>query len=147
PSVDCNQSCAQGEICSAGRCVMLPQMCPPGGCPQGSYCDLSMNRCVAGCLRDMECSELQTCTLRQCAACPTLRGNCDRAANDACETDLGTDRTNCGTCGHTCPTGRGCAGGMCQCSNGRTDCGGTCIDTTGDKMNCSRCGNACQDPA
>src|SRR5262249_26009436 len=33
------------------------------------------------------------------------------------------------------------------CAEGRTDCNGTCVDTTTDPVNCGACGDACSAPA
>lgn len=40
-------------------------------------------------------------------------------------------------------SGRPSVGGVCPCPSGTTDCGGTCVDTSRDALNCGGCGQAC----
>ncbi len=61
-------------------------------------------------------------------------------------TDLSTDESNCGTCGHSCSTGQTCSGGSCTntpCLSHQTDCEGICVDLSSDHDNCGTCGHAC----
>lgn len=54
------------------------------------------------CVADVDCGSGQACCSGTCR-------------------DLSSDPANCGSCGHICPTGEGCRGGVCQCgSSGRT---------------------------
>ena len=74
-----------------------------------------------------------------------------------CDVNLKNDRSNCGECGHACPTGLSdtyeCIEGKCVvvCGTDRTDCDGIidngCEVMPSDPLNCGGiCGNAC-DPA
>jgi Ca2+-binding RTX toxin-like protein len=95
-------------------------------------CDLHVYVCNAGTLRD-----------------------CDRAPENACETDVATSVAHCGACGSTCPNmanaQRACVSGSCQigsCNNGFSDCDGAVangceINTKTDASNCGTCGAAC----
>ena len=72
-------------------------------------------------------------------------------------TDTATDGKNCGSCGNACPFAETCSAGSCQkpaaqqaktadycLVTGKTNCGGTCIDTQGsDSRNCGGCGWTC----
>lgn len=101
-----------------GGGVALPAICPSGGCPHGSYCDLNSNRCVAGCLSDDDCPGDEVCRDRSCVT----------------------------GCREDCSGGRVCVGSQCQCPQGTTECGGVCTDTSSDAQSCGACGNACAAP-
>jgi formylglycine-generating enzyme required for sulfatase activity len=57
---------------------------------QATACDLHVYTCNAGTKRD-----------------------CDRAPENACETDIQTSAQHCGACGAACAAGQGCSGGSC----------------------------------
>jgi hypothetical protein len=92
--------------------------------------------CVAACT---SCTSLQyettACTSgsnRACTACGANLGNCDGNAANACETNLQTTVTNCGSCGNSCPAVTNgvasCSGGSCTftCNSGFYRSGSTC---------------------
>ena len=56
-----------------------------------------------------------------------------------------TNPLHCGGCGHACPTGQLCSGGVCvtSCSPPLVACSGSCVDTQTNADHCGRCGNAC----
>lgn len=128
----CQLDCAAGETDCNGSCVNLntdPQNC--GSC--GHVCDLAnvdQNGCAAG-----------ACTV---VSCDTGFADCDAAAQNGCETTLGTEQ-NCGACGHACGAGETCTGATCQatCGAGETDCNGSCVNLNTDVSNCGACGHAC----
>ena len=68
-----------------------------------------------------------------------------------CDADTQTDWTNCGSCGHVCPTGDICNAAQCQapCASPQTVCPGEpgCFDLTSDIQNCGACGAQCLPPA
>ena len=53
------------------------------------------------------------CTSGRCvvSSCNTGFGDCDRAASNGCEADLGFNRLHCGRCGHVCT--KACVDGAC----------------------------------
>jgi hypothetical protein len=69
----------------------------------------------------------------------------------SCDADTMTDETNCGSCGHVCPTGDICVASQCQlpCSSPTTVCAGEpgCFNLTNDNQNCGTCGTQCLPPA
>jgi len=72
--------------------------------------------------------------------------------------DSSTDTDNCGACGVKCsPVGQYCSEGQCRdyikvsnpvenvCTiQGKTACGGYCVDTQTDRNNCGACGTKCR---
>ncbi len=87
-------------------------------------------------------------------ACAIGFMDCNNNSQDACETNLGNDATNCGYCGNTCKIPHAsakCNGGKClvdQCDTGWANCDGngangceTQLDS--DSQNCGACGRAC----
>jgi len=63
-------ACPADQVCEQGKCQATPEVCPAGGCPKGSYCDLNQNRCVVGCVDQGGCSPGYQCTAsHQCALC------------------------------------------------------------------------------
>src|SRR5438477_169257 len=72
-------------------------------------------------------------------SCPSGRTWC----NGSC-VNRQDDRTNCGACGVTCPTGRACMAGKCQaCSGDEVVCANQCVKLDEDRDNCGGCGQAC----
>ncbi len=60
--------------------------------------------------------------------------------------DLGSDASNCGSCGETCEGNEVCRLRRCEaegCGPGLTACGASCRDTATDPLNCGDCGIAC----
>jgi hypothetical protein len=95
------------------------------------------------------------CSSGRCGTvCTDGYGDCNSSALDGCETYLGSDPSNCGGCGATCPAaanGRAvCTRGECSlaCAPGFADCDGDlnngCEATlANDPGNCGACGRAC----
>lgn len=54
------------------------------------------------------CSPTAMCTV---VSCMTGFADCDHAADNGCEADLGFNRLHCGTCGHVCT--KACVDGAC----------------------------------
>ncbi|MFO0565612.1 MAG: hypothetical protein U0263_08115 [Polyangiaceae bacterium] len=87
----------------------------------------------------------QLCQAGKCVdSCPSGQSAC----NGSCES-LGTDPSNCGSCGNVCtaPTGGSvsCSAGKCtpSCPAGKTHCNGSCVDLLKDHANCGSCGYTC----
>ena len=91
----CGHACGEGEVCAAGQCVCvtLGACCPSGSTPCSSD--------GTGCCADQP----------GYACC-----------GDGCKFIAGSDRTNCGGCGVTCPRGQNCIDGECRCNTGYKYC-------------------------
>ncbi|MFU8805217.1 MAG: hypothetical protein ACNA8W_15490 [Bradymonadaceae bacterium] len=98
PNDPCNNACTSGQVCVEGTCEALPDGCP---CPSGSYCNISENTCVAGCLSDEHCGTGTVCNsdARQCISGCTSNAEC--SAGTACN-------LNTRECEPTCQSNAGC---------------------------------------
>jgi hypothetical protein len=130
---ECVRASPERPVCDArsGRCVP----CTPARdlCGAGRFCTAD-NACAAGCGSD-----------QACAAAPddggVSAGRCDPATH-AC--------VQCLTNEH-CPVGNLCVARACApgcdatraCPNGRTCCGGGCVDTATSASHCGACGALC----
>lgn len=99
-------------------------------CPAGRHC-LPSNECAPGCKASSECEQLSPSAPR----CNVARHQCVQCLGDADCTD-GKKCSPAGSCVEGCTR----AG---TCPNGGTCCGGFCVDTATDVLNCSACGLAC----
>jgi hypothetical protein len=117
-----------------------PENCGACGVSCNGFDGLNLNaRCVKGaCLFE--------CAIKAVGGLQIFR-DCNDLLDDGCETDVGGDARNCGSCGHACTAGERCILGKCGCPQGQVDCEGRCINTQSDDQNCKSCGNVCQDPA
>src|SRR5207247_1511466 len=98
---------------------------------------------------------LPTCTGGTCGfACVAPFANCDGNATNGCETNTGTDVSNCGGCGIVCPPRANatatCTAGSCGfvCNAGFANCdanaaNGCESDTTTAPDNCGGCNRVC----
>ncbi len=157
---DDNNACTTGDVCDErGRCTGDPVVCPPvangsstcneanGQC--ATVCDPSFTLCQNACLNlntDMNnCGACGTvcpaitnaspvCSQGQCSStCLSGFADCNQNAGDGCETNLLSDRNNCGACNNICPT-TGCNGGQCKaalaevCSTNEECLSGGCFE-------------------
>jgi hypothetical protein len=61
-------------------------------------------------------------------------GACQRCQRGSCRSNAD---------GSACGNGGECRGGACVCPGPKELCGGKCIDTSRDPLNCGRCGTRC----
>ncbi len=115
------QSCG-GAICnSAQKCCHYPSS--PSFCSTASGC---------GCTGDSCGTTDSYCSSGVCTTCSTGTKNCN--STPGCETNVYTDSANCLTCGHACPNGGTCSGGVCS---------STCASGDGCKTGCTPADSDC----
>ncbi len=164
----CNNVCASIPNGSVA-CVM--GLCAVGSCMPGwGDCDMRAdNGCEANLGTDF--AHCRSCN----NACPPVKNgtpgcnngicgvagcangfkDCNGDPSDGCETNVGGDVANCGTCRLVCAAppnaAAACTGGSCGlglCNAGYLDCNlkasdGCEVNGNADSMNCKTCGNVC----
>jgi hypothetical protein len=114
----CGIVCAPEGFCSAGQCVggtCQPPLlvCDGGICvdPQNDRmnCGACGNACPPAPNTFPDCQQA-SCTYGSCV--PGFL-DCDLDAGDGCETDVGMDSANCGSCGRACMGTDSCMMGQC----------------------------------
>ncbi len=149
----CGKACPAGNVCSSGACALAcvggTTLCN-GACVSEKVDPANCGSCGNACAAGLVCSN-GTCAV-SCGpglvACggPAGDGGVAEAGLDgsavAMCADLSVDNTNCGTCGHRCPSGQVCSGGACSvtCATSQIDCGGVCIDPLRDNQHCGASG-------
>lgn len=116
------------RTCVDGKCRECTQ--EPDDCPANSYC-LPTNECAPGCKSDEECAQLSPDTAPRCN---TQRHQCVQCLEHAhCDGELRCSPS--GVCTSTCTD---------SCADpAKTCCGGFCLDTNADVLNCGGCDQPC----
>jgi hypothetical protein len=148
--------------CAGGLCLVQScnagfqdcDMAPTNGCEINIKND--PNNCGGCGVHCMIANGTASCVNGMCAVgtCATGFADCDGQVSNGCETPVGGDVNNCGTCGHVCSITNGtakCTGGTCAvaaCNPGFTDCnnqpGDGCeTSTSTDPNNCGGCNHQC----
>jgi hypothetical protein len=122
---DCKDA-ARPRCSPAKTCVECTKT--PDTCPAGSYCN-DLFQCTLGCKEESDCQISPTVphcetTRRQCVECITA-DHC--TGGNACSPS--------GVCTKSCSPTQPCTSGTC--------CGGFCVDTQTDVLNCGGCAGAC----
>ena len=180
--VDCDANPVYAKNGSDGPCCRYecPSDAPPGwpqyptleacgGCPPGFVsCDgdptngcevdpqTSVQHCGACNNVCATANGTSICVAGACAisVCNSGFADCDGDTSNGCETQLGSDPNNCGSCGSLCElphASASCNAGACSleaCDVGFADCNGDAADgcevnTAIDVNNCGLCGNVC----
>ncbi len=158
--------CPLGQLCMGNTCVAgcnAARGCPAGRtCCAGGCVDAQSNTQHCGACGSV-CSVANatpSCIGGQCGVemCRMGFGDCDRSANNGCETDVTTSTLHCGGCGVACPVypraAAVCAAGRCSmgaCETGFADCDGNAVNgcevnLRADTANCGACGMRCSFP-
>ena len=127
-------TCTPPEMECAGHCVDLTN--------DSNNCGLCGHVCPPLANAFVDCSN-GVCGI---GACNPGFADCNTFVGDGCEANLGTNPSNCGSCGHTCASGATCSGGACSSTSGCTTgtlCGTQCVNTNTDSSNCGSCGHVC----
>ena len=142
------------ESCATGTCTLASCGAGFGNCDGdvSDGCETPLNTtgdcgaCGAACSL---VNAGESCATGACvvSGCDPGWGDCDGAAVNGCEADLGTSETNCGACGTACTNANGttaCLGASCVPS-----CAANFGDCDGDPNNgceaavCGSCGSLC----
>ena len=141
----CGKTCGTGQQCVGGSCV-----CPAGTlncsgtCESPTTANSCGTSCTAACAGPTNGGSVgtATCTGSTCGiSCNSGLTNCSKAC-----VNTNTDSSNCGSCGHACPSGQACSGGTCNCTGATHMCNGACVSNT-DPNNCgTACNTNCPGP-
>jgi hypothetical protein len=162
PACSNGQGCIVNGDCQSGSCVggVCQGACPRGQILCGGVCtniQTDANNCGACGAVCSQNNGTESCSGGACTvtSCNQGFGNCDGNPANGCETNVLTDRGNCGKCGNVCPTPPNavpaCTSGACgiaACNPGFADCDGNpangCeVNIQTDPNNCGGCGKAC----
>ncbi len=159
---ECGRACPDGQVCSNSTCVDLcttrpgmPDKCGPTTCVNFQTDDRNCGSCGVVCdrmgpnLPRLPPDAYYGCTDGECGKAKCLlpiKADCNDDPSDGCETRLNTN-DHCTGCNDKCPAGKTCMNrdGVwgCQCADGETVCGSTCVTLGDDPLNCGACNNAC----
>ena len=134
----CGTSCADGQICSEGACVLE---CFGGTDLCGDSCaDLQIdpNHCGAcgnACPADQVC-QAGSCGLSCVGGTTDCAGSCVNTTSDP---------SHCGACDTMCVGPQRCVESQCTliCEANLSVCGGVCVNTQTDLKHCGACDNTC----
>jgi hypothetical protein len=137
----CNNTCAQGEVCSGGECQLQCGGRTPNYCLGGCVDNLSATKACGAACADCEAVKGVGGVCKN-GTCLCALGNRPATCAGAC-VDLDTNRDHCGQCGKGCAYGEVCSGGTCQLQcGGKTPqrCADACVNA---QTNPAACGAAC----
>ncbi|AKU95873.1 hypothetical protein AKJ09_02537 [Labilithrix luteola] len=154
-SEDAGDASAVGDAAGAKLCIATTCPSTYATCEFDKYkCQTNLSSDSLHCgACDVQCPTYpqlkltSRCVAGKCEfSCSPAGGSikdCNGIVDDGCETDVATDRFNCGACGKVCPAGQNCHEGKCGCPPGKSECNGACVDLANDDFNCGACGAAC----
>jgi hypothetical protein len=144
------------QKCFESTCVVATgtwTACATQVCTNGCFTNLETCACDDPPSTMVYCRRTGTCIHHGCGAGQlfdphTCECRCPEPTTDCGGTcvDTQTDSSNCGECGHACPSTQNCGFGVCSCAEGfKIPCppDGHCVDTSNDPKNCGGCGISC----
>jgi hypothetical protein len=150
--------CLNGA-CVIGQCMMGFKDCngdPKDGCESNTKVDsVNCGACGQNCANTPHATAACQDGMCGIGKCDPGYADCDRNANNGCESQLLADPDNCNACGNKCPRPNHiaavCNNGVCglgQCENGWSDCdknpnNGCEAQLSSDVNNCGLCGKVC----
>lgn len=115
--------CSPGKICV--ECSQTPDSCTVG------YCNDKF-QCTAGCKNEADCQAISPGT-----HCDLKRHQCVECVPGGAPCGGGQTCSPSGTCVQACSLPSN------PCAGGKECCGGFCLDTKSDVLNCGACGVVC----
>lgn len=170
----CGNSCAGNQACESGSCVTqatptpyppTPTLLPPTTTPTttptpspittATLTPVPSITSIPACSDGTQNEECSTTKPKYCDSgtlidkpsecrCPTGKGDCDDSNSNGCESNLDTDKDNCGTCDKSCDDSNKCTTDICQfgacasleLTDGSTSGGWCCSGTFTSGGNC-----------
>jgi hypothetical protein len=99
-------NCADNQKSCGGKCVGLED--PTTGCGNTDCQPCPIQNATGSCTQDGRCSF---------SACKQGFKDCNKQPDDGCETDVSSDKANCGECGTQCAGQLSCNSGNCNCQS------------------------------
>jgi hypothetical protein len=114
----CNHACddttsSTMNCGSCGKACLMNEGCCTGSCQDIKSSLMNCGGCNKLC--NPQNVVTQQCTMGVCGfdVCKPLFDNCSGNKADGCETDVSSDKNNCGKCKNVCPMNQQCSQGKC----------------------------------
>lgn len=152
----CNPDTGECEYVAVNGCVINGECVDIGTINSVNICekcDPTVSSSAWAPLTGVKCDDYiggrALCDAGECSyICDFGLGDCNGDLADGCETETTLNRDHCGACPIICEPGTVCTDSECApaCSSPLVACGGHCVDTDSDPINCGDCGTVCDFP-